>query len=70
MVDTKKLAGAVRAKRGPMSLRKAAEKSGIAYVVLFRIENEQEPDLNNFMQLCKWLGVPMDYFRVEKIEAA
>lgn len=73
MVNTRRLAGAIRGKRGKMPLRKAAEGAGIAYNTLCKLENEEvrEPDLSTLVKLCEWLGVQIDYFITkEQAEAA
>lgn len=70
MLDTKKLAGAVRAKRGERSLREVEAEAGIPFNVLSRVERELRPDLENFLRICEWLGVPSDFFRVKAGEVA
>jgi transcriptional regulator with XRE-family HTH domain len=70
MIDTKKLAVAVRARRGKLSLRKAAEKSGVSYPTLSKIENGDKPDLETFIKVCRWIELPTEYFTQEQAEAA
>lgn len=69
MIDTKKLAVAIRARRGRLTLREAARECGIALGTMSSLENEGRPDLDNFAKVCDWIGMPMDDFRVER-EAA
>lgn len=60
-VDTAKLSAMVRAKRGNMGLRAAAEEIGdVSASTLSRIEQGRIPDLDTFFRLCRWLGVPTD----------
>ena len=52
-VDTAKLSAMVRAKRGSMGLRAAAEEIGdISASTLSRIEQGRIPDLDTFFRLC------------------
>ena len=70
MIDTKKLAVAIRARRGSRGLREAAVECGLALGTMSGLENEARPDLDTFAKVCEWIGVPMDYFRAERAEAA
>jgi len=69
-LDRGKLALAVRLKRGERRLEDASAESGLPLSTLSRIENEKHrPDIDTYAKVCDWLGLPMDYFRMEK-EAA
>lgn len=70
MIDTSKLSGAVRARRGARSLRDVEAEAGVSFKTLARVEGGHTPDLTSFMRLCEWLGVPMDFFRAEAKETA
>ncbi len=48
-----------RSERG-MSLREAADESGVPFSTLSRIEKGRLPDLVNFRRIVEWLGVPVD----------
>jgi transcriptional regulator with XRE-family HTH domain len=45
-----------------MSLRTAAEESGIPLATLARIEQGRMPDLATFGRLVEWLGIPPERF--------
>lgn len=62
-IDQEKLAISVRTRRAEMSLRDAADESGIAHNVIKRVEHQESvPDLKNFIGLCRWMRMPMDFF--------
>lgn len=62
-VDVRKLAAAVRKKRGERGLRAAAvEVGGVSAATLSRIEQGNLPDLETFVALCRWLGTSPDEF--------
>jgi transcriptional regulator with XRE-family HTH domain len=67
LLDTVKLAAAVRAKRGELGLRDAAAKieklyGKISHATLSRIEQGKAPDVDTFLRVCRWLGVqPTDF---------
>jgi transcriptional regulator with XRE-family HTH domain len=66
-IDVAKLATAVRAKRGEMTLDEVAEITGVHKSTLSLIENEKMVvSLEMFTRLCNWLGLSMDYFRLPK----
>lgn len=73
-VDTARLAAMVRAKRGDLGLRAAAEEIGeVSASTLSRVEQGRMPDLDTFFRLCSWLGVSADTLasdRVPKAQAA
>jgi transcriptional regulator with XRE-family HTH domain len=67
LLDTAKLAAAVRAKRGDIGLRDTVatiEKvSGkISHATLSRVEQGKAPDVDTFLRLCRWLGMPPSEF--------
>lgn len=82
-VDIDELAAMVRAKRGGMGLRQAAQAiRDVSPSTLSRVENGKLPDMDTFLRLCDWLEVkPSRFFRdtseteepemdnVERIEA-
>lgn len=62
-LDTDKLALMVKTKRASGGLRATAVEIGdISASTLSRIENGSVPDVNTFLLLCEWLGVPSDTF--------
>lgn len=67
MVNLDRLAGAVRTRRGNMSLSEAAQEvNGVSRNTLNQIENcKRSPSLSTFAALCDWIDMPMDYFRDE-----
>jgi transcriptional regulator with XRE-family HTH domain len=51
---------ALREEQG-LSLRKLAERSGVHYMNLFKIENgDVDAQLSTLLKLCKALGVTLD----------
>ncbi|MEY9912812.1 transcriptional regulator with XRE-family HTH domain [Catenulispora sp. MAP12-49] len=50
-----------RADRG-LSLRAAAEASGVPFNTLARVEKGHLPDLANFRRIVEWLGLPPERF--------
>lgn len=67
-IDTRRLAARVRAKRGKVGLRAAAEEiktvsgSKVSASTLSRVEQGHVPDLETFISLCKWLGASQQEF--------
>jgi len=62
-LDTDKLAAMVKSKRASRGLRAVAQEIGeVSASTLSRIEQGSVPDVNTFLQLCKWLNVPTDTF--------
>jgi len=69
-VDTAKLAAALRDKRSRESLgvRAAADQvGGVSASTLSRVEQGNLPDVDTFLRLCRWLGLPPSYFAVEPL---
>ena len=65
MVNVEELGALVRAKRGRLGLRATArEIGGVSPSTLSRVELGKVPDLDTFMRICRWLGVPSDRFMV------
>lgn len=63
VVDTEKLARAVRAKRGHIGLRATAEQiGGVSAATLSRVEQGKVPDLETFLRLCSWLEMKPNEF--------
>lgn len=64
-LDTDKLAAMVKSKRASRGLRAVAQEIGdVSASTLSRIEQGSVPDVNTFLQLCKWLNVPTDTFTI------
>lgn len=62
-VNLELLASMIKAKRGEKGLRAAAgELEGVSASTLSRIEQGKIPDLETFVNICKWLEVPTDTF--------
>ena len=50
-----------------LSLRRAAEETGVAFNTLARIEKGYVPDLATFRRITQWIGVPAaDFFQDEQ----
>ncbi|HEY3411895.1 MAG TPA: helix-turn-helix transcriptional regulator [Armatimonadota bacterium] len=63
-IDIRELAAAVKAKRGNRGLRAVAEEIGeVSASTLSRVEQGKIPDLDSYMRICHWLGMPADHFR-------
>jgi transcriptional regulator with XRE-family HTH domain len=45
-----------------LSLRAAAEQSGVPFNTLARVEKGDLPDLANFRRIVEWLGLPPEMF--------
>lgn len=76
-LDVSQLAVMLRERRGKLSLRQAAQESGVSFSTFSRVEAGSQPDLTSFTLLCGWLGVPPTYFfppnaprEIEPIEEA
>jgi len=62
-VNLEKLAALLRTKRGDRGLRLVASEIGdVSASTLSRIEQGNVPDLETFIQICKWLKVSPDDF--------
>lgn len=63
-IDIEALQSLVRQhrKRFNLSLRAAAEESGVPFTTLSRIERGHLPDLANFRRLVAWLGLEPERF--------
>lgn len=67
LLNTAKLAAAVRAKRGDIGLRDTvatiAKISGkISHATLSRVEQGKAPDVDTFLRICRWLGTQPSEF--------
>lgn len=61
--DAKRLAKAVREKRGNRSLRDIAPEVRVSYSTLSRVESGNYPDVVSLLLIFDWLGAnPADYF--------
>ena len=62
-LNTELLSSAIKTKRGNKGLRDTAtEIGGVSAATLSRIEQGNLPDVETFIKICKWLGVPTDTF--------
>lgn len=62
-LNTELLASAIKTKRGGKGLREAANDiGGVSPATLSRVEQGNLPDVETFIKICKWLGVPTDAF--------
>ncbi len=62
-LDTVKLSIMLNDKRGKKGLRVTAEEiGGVSASTLSRIEQGKVPDVDTFIRICKWLGIPTDEF--------
>lgn len=53
----------IRSKRGEKGLREVAKEIGnVSSSTLSRIEQGNLPDIDTYVQLCKWLEVSTDFF--------
>lgn len=64
-INIRELAALLRAKRGTTGLRAVAQEITTTYgpvssSTLSRIEQGNIPDLDTFVRLCRWLGVPTE----------
>ena len=58
-LDIERLASLVRKKRGSRGLRETADEIGnVSPSTLSRVEGGKMPDMETFLSLCNWLGVP------------
>ncbi len=63
ILDTQRLAGLLKEKRGERSLREVALEIGeVSPATLSRIENGKMLDVETFLQVCDWLGVTPQQF--------
>ena len=62
-LDTNRLAGLLKDRRGKLSLRQAAAEADVSFSTFTRVESGSQPDLVSFTKLCGWLGVhPSEFF--------
>lgn len=52
----------LRARRGKLSLRQAADDAGVSFSTFSRVEAGSQPDLTTFTRLCAWLKVAPSRF--------
>ncbi|MDB5151103.1 MAG: family transcriptional regulator [Mucilaginibacter sp.] len=65
VLDTTKLADMLKSKRGNKGLRTVAAEIGtVSAPTLSRIEQGKVPDVDTFVNICKWLKVSTDFFIV------
>lgn len=67
-IDTEKLSGMIKRKRGKMGLRKAAEIIDISAPTLSRIEQGKLPDIDTYLKICDWLGVSAEFFSISSTQ--
>lgn len=64
-LNTELLATMLKEKRGKTGLRTVSEEiEGVSVATLSRIEQGKIPDVDTFIKICRWLGVPTDTFVV------
>ncbi|MHB8636742.1 MAG: helix-turn-helix domain-containing protein [Fimbriimonadaceae bacterium] len=57
-IDISNLAAMVRAKRGGLGLRSAAQEiGGVSAATVSRIEQGKVPDFHTYLKICGWLGI-------------
>jgi transcriptional regulator with XRE-family HTH domain len=62
-LNTALLSKWIKDKRGSKGLRETAkELNGVSHTTLARLENEFLPDVDTFIEVCKWLNVSTDVF--------
>jgi transcriptional regulator with XRE-family HTH domain len=66
--DVGQLGELLKARRGQLSIRQAAQEAGISFSTLSRVEAGAQPDLATFMQLCAWLAVSPSRFFTPVVE--
>ena len=67
MLDTEKLASALRRKRGETPLGDASQDSGIPKTSLSRMERGVgSPSVENLIRACSWLGVTVEELRTDR----
>ncbi|MDZ8069158.1 MAG: helix-turn-helix transcriptional regulator [Nostoc sp. DedQUE08] len=69
-LDTNRLSGLVRSKRGARGLRETSTEIGnVSTATLSRVENGSTPDMETFLALCNWLQVqPAEFFVADQAE--
>jgi transcriptional regulator with XRE-family HTH domain len=61
-IDTLKTRVRQRREELTLSLRAAADESGVPFNTLARVEKGDLPDLANFRRIVEWLGLPPEMF--------
>ena len=62
-LNTELFSSMLKTKRGKKGLKDTATEIGdISAATLSRVEQGNLPDVETFIKLCKWLGVPTDTF--------
>lgn len=60
----------LKARRGEMGLREAVQQIGdISPATLSRIENGRIPDMDVFLRICDWIGIPAETFLKRESDA-
>ncbi|WP_326837808.1 helix-turn-helix transcriptional regulator [Amycolatopsis rhabdoformis] len=67
-IDTRRLYNALDGQRQArnQSWRQVATEAGVSPSLLSRMRNEHRPDLDGFVALVQWLGLPAESFMVEQ----
>lgn len=61
-IDIEKLAKMLKSKRGGKGLRTVAEEIGsVSASTLSRVEKGKLPDIDTFIELCKWLEISPEF---------
>lgn len=69
-LNTDLLAGMIKDKRGKKGLREvSAEIGSVSPATLSRIEQGKIPDVDTFINICKWLEAPTDTFIIDNSSA-
>ncbi|MDX3187845.1 transcriptional regulator [Streptomyces sp. MN03-5084-2B] len=66
-IDTRRLYNALDGQRQARNLswRQVATEAGVSPSLLSRMGNKHRPDLDGFVALVQWLGLPAESFMVE-----
>lgn len=68
-LNTDLLAGMLKSKRESKGLRTIATEIGnVSAATLSRIEQGKIPDVDTFINICKWLEVPTDTFVNDQLQ--
>lgn len=64
-IKIQEFATMLRERRGNRGLREVAKEiGGVSASTLSRIEQGKLPDLDTFVSICRWLGIPPEEFMV------
>ena len=60
-IDIDKLSYMIKSKRGEKGLRTIAKEIGVSASTLSRVEQKKLPDIDTFIELCKWLDISPEF---------